>query len=344
MNGFIKVLWIEDDPEVTSAYPEEAYDYGIELIPYPCWDAAKDELNKNYDSWEAIVLDARCKVHASDLDSAPRFLSNVLSELNGLTSKHERVIPWYVLSGGDVEEIGQSITEQRLKWDSDWDIISKQPYYNKTTKHRLKLFERIKLQCTERPQAIQVKSVLYKEVFEALRECNLDLDAENCLTDLLCPIVFRDVDAKDYNNRMLKCRMLLEYLFKDMIDREILPDTFREINEDSGKDKVNLTLCSKLLAGVRLPDWAHVSSHNPIVPKLMADNIWTMVNAIGSNQHSNSKYSTDRVSMNQYRSEVGQTAFLLQSFALQCCDIVLWYNRYIKNHSVVDNRKNWNYV
>ena len=343
MNDFIKVLWIEDDPNVTSAYPEEAYDYGIELIPFSCWDAAKDELKNHYDSWEAIVLDARCKVHINDLDSAPRFLSNVLSELNGLTSEHDRVIPWYVLSAGDVEEIGLSITEQRLKWDADWDEISKQPYYSKS-KHRTELFERIKTHCTERPQAIQIKNILYKEVFEALSECNLDPDAETCLTDLLCPIVFRDVDARDYNNRMLKSRMFLEYLFKDMINREILPESFREINEDSGKDKVNLSLCSKLLSGVNLPPWAKVRSLNPIVPKIMADNIWTMVNAIGSNQHSNSKYANDKVNMNQYRSQVGQTAFLLQSFVLQCCDIILWYNRYIKTHSVADYRKNWEYV
>ena len=339
MSDLIKVLWIEDDPEVTNAYPDEAYDYGLELVPFPCWDAAKVELAKNYDTWEAVILDARCKVHANDMDSAPRFLVNVLSELNGLKSEHDRLIPWFVLSGGDEEEISPAISEQRLQWDSDWP----KSYYGKT-KDRLVLFERIKRLCKVHPQIIQVKSVIFKNVFEALNQCGLDADAENCLTDLLCPLVYRDVEAKDYNNRMLRCRKFLEYLFKDMIDREILPETLRDINEKSGKDKVNLDWCQKILAGKFVPEKSLARSLSPVLPRLMADNMATMVNAIGSNEHGNTNSTRDKMNMNQYRVEVGETPFLLQSFALQLCDIILWYRDYTQTHSVEQNRLNWEYL
>lgn len=343
MSDLIKVLWIEDDPAVTSAYPEEAYDYGLELVPFSCWDDAKAELKKNYDYWEAIILDARCKVHANDLDSAPRFLSNVLSELNGLTSEHDRLIPWYVLSGGDVEEISPSITELRLKWDEDWDKVSHQPYYSKA-KHRTDLFKRIKSHCQIRPQEIQVKSHFYKEVFEALTECNLHPDAERCLTDLLCPLVYDDVDAVDYNNRMVMCRKLFEYLFRDMIDREILPETFREENEDSGKDHTKLDWCQKMLAGKDVREYSQAITLNAVVPKLMADNMGTMINAIGSNEHGNTNNARNKMNLSRYREEVGNTPYLLQSFALQFCDIILWYRNYVRTHTVEQFRENWEYL
>lgn len=340
MSELIKVLWIEDDPEVTNAYPDEAYDYGLELVPFPCWDAAKAELTKNYDSWEAIILDARCKVHANDLDSAPRFLVNVLAELSGLKSDHDKVIPWYVLSGGDEDEISPSISEQRLQWDSDWP----KSYYGKA-KDRAKLFDRIKNHCMgQRPQAIQVKSVLYKDVFDALNECKLNPDAEGCLTDLLCPLVYGDVKAVDYNNRMVRCRKLLEYLFRDMIDREILPETFREVNQHSGKDQVRLDWCQKMLAGRPVPDYSQATTINAVVPKLMADNMGTIINAVGSNEHGNTSNSRDKMNMNRYREEVGDTPYLLQSFALQFCDIILWYRDYIHTHTVEQNRENWEYL
>jgi hypothetical protein len=339
MSDLIKVLWIEDDPQVINAYPDEAFDYGLQLVHFPCWDAAKVELIRNYDSWEAIILDAKCKVHANDLDSAPRFLVNVLAELNGLKSEHDKIIPWYILSGGGDDEISPLISEQRLKWDSDWP----KAFYGKTT-DRLALFERIKNHCVERPQAIQVKSVLYKDVFEALHQCKLDPDADNCLTDLLCPLVFRDVDANDYNNRMVRCRKLLEYLFRDMIDREILPDTFREVNQSSGKDQVRLDWCQKMLAGRDVPTYSQAATLAPVLPKLMADNMATIINAVGSNEHGNTANNRNQMNMSRYREEVGETPFLLQSFALQFCDIILWYRDYVQTHTLTQFRENWEYL
>lgn len=34
----IKVLWVENDPEVIGAFPGEAYEYGIHLVPFTNWD------------------------------------------------------------------------------------------------------------------------------------------------------------------------------------------------------------------------------------------------------------------------------------------------------------------
>ena len=62
--GLIQVLWIEDDPVVTNSYPAEAEQYDLQLVHFPCWDDAKVALESNFNRWEAIILDAKCKVHA----------------------------------------------------------------------------------------------------------------------------------------------------------------------------------------------------------------------------------------------------------------------------------------
>lgn len=47
-NKYIQVLWVEDDPLITSAYPNEAdMVAGIELHAFPCWEDAEAELENN---------------------------------------------------------------------------------------------------------------------------------------------------------------------------------------------------------------------------------------------------------------------------------------------------------
>ena len=54
----VKTLWVDDKiKELYSAYKLEADDYGIELIPFDCWEKAKVELVNHYDDYSAIILD-----------------------------------------------------------------------------------------------------------------------------------------------------------------------------------------------------------------------------------------------------------------------------------------------
>ena len=42
--NLIQVLWVEDDPQITLTYPLEAAKYGIQLVPYSCWEEAEKAL------------------------------------------------------------------------------------------------------------------------------------------------------------------------------------------------------------------------------------------------------------------------------------------------------------
>ena len=94
-NKYIQVLWVEDDPMITSAYPNEAdMVAGIELHPFPCWEEAEVELERNYEHWDAIILDAKCKYRKDDADKAEKFLSHVFPKIMTLAARKNRTIPW----------------------------------------------------------------------------------------------------------------------------------------------------------------------------------------------------------------------------------------------------------
>ena len=141
-NDLIKVLWVEDDPDVTSTYPLEAENYDLELVPISCWDDAKVELENKFNKWSAIILDAKCKYHRDSKDNAIVFLREALDDISTICEKKGRIIPWYVLTGGDESEVSDSINDKRLKWDKDWTDKEKKKYYSKDL-DRDALYDRI---------------------------------------------------------------------------------------------------------------------------------------------------------------------------------------------------------
>lgn len=123
--GLIQVLWIEDDPVVTNSYPAEAEQYDLQLVHFPCWDDAKVALESDFNRWEAIILDAKCKVHAGSTDNAPQFLGNVILGITSICQKKQRPIPWYVLTGDGSKEVLDSIPENRqgMGWRLEKSVL-----------------------------------------------------------------------------------------------------------------------------------------------------------------------------------------------------------------------------
>lgn len=330
---FIKVLWIEDDPIITEAYPLEAEEYGLALHPFSCWDDAKVALESNFSSWDAIILDAKCKQHSDSADNATKFLSEALSGLRFLFAQNNRTINWYILSAGSEEEINDSILDDRKSWDGDWP----KPYYSKAT-DRKELFTRICKHIKTRSEEIQVKTVFFRDVFEAIRESALDERIEMCMKDLLIPVVFpRSVSAVDYNNRLKDARITIEYIFRGMIKMGLLP----EIQHYNKKGSINLFESCKIISG---KPWGkcHYYVVDNVFPGILYQNLFNIVNTVGSSVHSKEDETVLPADFCQYNKGTGGTSYLLKSFAFQLCDVILWYNNYIREHNdPIANSKNW---
>lgn len=327
-----QVLWVEDDPKVTETYPLKAENFGLELVPYPCWDDAKSALENDYDRWSAIILDAKCKHHRDSKDSAVIFLREALKDLSVLSEKNGHIIPWYVLTGGDESEVSDSINDERMQWDRDWTESKNKKFYSKNVDDEL-LYKRIRYHACESSR-IQIQK-MYKQVFDAIEECGIDDNAYNALEDLLVPIHFpKEIDDKDFNDKFEKARTVLEYIFRSMSSHGILPEWGRQ---------VNLRWSSCLLAGkpAKKDDVIIIDCTKQILPEPLMMTLKNMVDIIPAFCHSDSKDSDD-VNKEEYLGMVNESTFLLKSFALQMCDFVLWYRNYLKEHgNAEENAANW---
>ena len=332
-----QVLWVEDDTSIIPQFIEDAENSGLELVPNCCWDDAKEALENDYDRWSAIILDAKCKHHRDSADSAVVFLREALKDISVLAATKGRTIPWYVLTGGDTSEVSDSINDERMKWDKDWTDSTNKKYYSKNTDTEM-LYNRIKYHAQESPR-LQIQK-MYRNVFNAIEECKIDDEAYNALEDLLVPIHFPgEIEASDYNDKFKKARVVLEYVFRSMIENGMLPDW--------GKN-MNTRWSSCILAGKPAvkyvkdgDDIVVVESKEAVLPTALNYTVRAMVNILPADVHSKSG-DANAVNIPDYIKCVDGSTYLLNSFALQLCDLIVWYRNYLREHGdKEDNASKW---
>ena len=275
-NDLIQVLWVEDDPKVTKAYPLKAETFGLELVASSCWDDAKAKLEGDYNRWAAIILDAKCKQHRDSVDNAVRFLGEALKDIASLSKEKKRIIPWYVLTGGAESEVSDSITDDRMKWDADWTDSSKKKYYSKDTDTEA-LYSRIKDHANKSPR-IQIQE-MYRKNYEQLLLLNKDV-CEDILT-ILEAIHFPD-SHPDFNPRLYynPLRKALEYVFRLTQPVSIIPDVFF-------KDGiVNLNQCFMFLIGREAEKLGYKHRDGGITPRHIQDMMSLIINLGNANSHS----------------------------------------------------------
>ena len=328
----IQVLWVEDDPQVTKAYPLKAEVFDLELIPYSCWDDAKEALEKDYDRWSAIILDAKCKFHRDSADSAIVFLREALKDIAAMSKERGRVIPWYVLTGGAESEVSDSINDDRMKWDADWTNTSNKKYYSKNVDNEI-LFERIGSHAQKSPR-IQIQE-MYRDTYEQLKSLNNEDVCEDILT-ILEAMHFPNSNPgfipRLYYNPMRKA---LEYVFRIVGKAGIIPEDFF-----SG-GIVNLNQCFMFLIGreARVLGYRYGDSGEGIVPRHIHDMMSLIINLGNYGSHSIEQSHPTELSeyeVQKYDKQINaqgvNSKLLIFSIALQFCEIVKWMNHYITEH------------
>lgn len=337
MEELIKVLWVENDPEVLSTYPMEAEQFGVELVKFECWDEAEKALRDNYSQWEAIVLDAKCKLHKDSLDQANKFLVNVTNAITSMAKDEGRFIPWYILSGQGEDEIADLIPEDRSRWDSDWP----KPFYDKNTDRKM-LYHRIRIYVQRKSQRYRLRLELYPNVFESIQACDLGDDAEQIMEDLLMSVSFGVNDGKEMNGKFVSVRKIFEYVFESMSGHGILPP--KEYIKGIGKD-INKRCCSMLLSGKPWIDKARmfkIIPHKEVLPPILANFVRNTLDVVNESVHSAGEAKESDMGLSAYLASVGGSPFLIRSYALQLCDLLLWYRRYLEaNPDEARNALGW---
>lgn len=359
---YIQVLWVENDPKIISAYPREAEMFAnLQLTPVSSWEEAKSLLEKEYNKWQAIILDAKCQYAKNDADLAARFLSRVFPELERYANRKGRTIPWYVLSGEGEEDIRELIPITRLDWDADWDDKVNRPFYSKNGKviwgdseryERRVLFERIRTYVIHYDYEFRLKNDICSDVFSVLRglfDVGLDPMIEGFLVSLLEPIYFNTATAEDYNHLYIDFRKSLEIIFRNMVSNGILPPIV--LSKSKNKDEVNLSWSSKFL-GSEPPKnikeakdddrkfWGQVKRNiaTPLLPRQLAEWLRSAVFQVGGAAHTSEMEEQKCMNLEKYLEHVNQSPYMLRSLTFGLCDLIIWYNNFLKENIDKDTK------
>lgn len=320
--GFYQVLWVEDDQEVIKNFSMAAEKKNIQLTALNCWNDANIALASNYNRWDAIILDAKCKHYPDSEDDAVVFLAEAQSAISRLAEKNKRIIPWYIFSGGDENEISRSILEKREQWDADWP----KKYYSKAT-DKDKLLDNILNQVKSRTRYVVLAK--YKDVFDAVDYCKFDKEVKEIFLErLLIPLCSNEDSERDFKD----IRIILDDIFNSMVQNKLLPNWGR---------KVNLTYSSWVLSGPRKDKNGncrviHIEGGKKIMPKkrilpdILSFQISKMVQSIPTDHHGNN--DIDAPNLKEHKESVSEKPYLLDAYTLILCDLILWYRKFLLNY------------
>ncbi len=203
----LEVLWIDDEP--SDAFIDEAFEEGIKITNCLCVDDGIKLLKDNSKVWDAIILDANCKITGDEIEPDIKALHKAVKHL----LKNKISIPWFVYTAKSMdwsENLYNLINDEDRIWDD-------RDYYDKPSQ-RYDLFENIK-KAVDNSDAYKIRQQhktvcnFYKnfDLVELLMEC----DKEEFETDTSVPN---------------KVRQIIEWVMRYLDEHGLLPIAFTGTN------------------------------------------------------------------------------------------------------------------
>lgn len=338
----INILWIDDQNASEDCKPFRLnfFRKGINLVPFQDWETGKKYLISHRDDISAIILDCYCKLNSNDVEN-PKFLKNVIVDIEGLTSKYGKLFPWFILSAGNKEDfstiIEYSVTDSREKWDKDW----KQIYYSKFSQTDIDALYNSIIKAASMDRVYRIKEN-YKRVFSILDSERFEPGLSDILIKILRPL--HNIDEQAGFDPVLhynQLRQFIEKLFKTCYNQGLLPE------ECFKGESVNLSESFNYLSGKELKYSAvrFGDKGESVLPDMFSKVIGQLLSISNEFSHSiKSEYveliEEDIKYVRRYFEEIGSSYFLF-GYALQLCDIVIWLEKYFNEH---DFKTNWSKI
>lgn len=325
-----KVLWVEDQDIFVKPLKIMSKKYGLELDRYTNWQEAQVALEKDFDSYSAIILDAHCKLKPNSPETT-FFLPLVRIELEGIFGKKQKYIPWYVFSGQiKNEEMSgsfQTAIMSRERFNGEWGEM----LYDKTAdkgsdKHHEALFR--KIQEVAKTQSNNIVLYRHKDVFKYLGgESLIDGNARQRLLRMLGALYYPEDNIKfEYAGNPL--RKVLERLFraanrKGLLSKGCFDDQNRLILLNASRYLGGETIkCYKGRDVTHKSRWGE--DGETVFPKDIAMMVKNILNFSGADSHTEEDEEP-------YLIEEGNKE-LFFGYVMQLCHVIKWFGEYIEEH------------
>ena len=338
-NIYYKVLLVDDNKALGASLQPQAEQYCLDLQQCECWEDAKQVLSNKNDflEWDAIILDARCvdkKGSSADL----HFLQIALTDFNGLCERFNSEIPWYVLTAGGKEDFN-FVMEGIKRIPRDEKGWGKMLYFkdkpcDEDGKNDVDyLFENI-----QRAAPLRTRNKIkhqYSALFKVINSCQFEPESEDIMISVLSALHFpeenKGFDPVLYYNRL---RQMVEYLFRAANKIGLLPDYFIE------EGKVNLQGSSLYLAGgsftpskdPKILSIRYGEDEESIFHKNIASIVKNVLSVTSHHSHTIEIDKEDEEELSAYYLETC-SPYLLFGYALQLCEVIIWFGNYAKSHN-----------
>jgi hypothetical protein len=312
------ILWIDDQHEELSALHRTAIDYGIKLFPYKSMNGGCGELEKNYNLYDAILLDAKFFENEDDVPGTEdtKWVHQAKDRILQLGKKFE----YFVLTG-----------QAKAYASEEFNNAFKFVFEKGKSEDLDELFERL-VKAADSQIETQIRHENAK-LFEVLK--NYDIEVTKTILQILKGI---KIGGSNFDDQLYftQLRIILEHIFRKANSIGLLHNACVQ----QGNNKVNLTESCLFLSGF---DTKHLNVSCTIThfPKLIAENVKNIIHTTGAASHTANVDVTQNIDIQAYRNEI-TSPYLLYSLAFQLMDILLWYDSYSKtNNDVATNRTYW---
>lgn len=314
------VIWVDDEWTKMSAFKDECeVIHGIHLEPFTTQKSGMAELDRNLNSWDAVILDA--KMFDESEDETPKLdgLRKAIRHIEQLSMK--KAIPYFISTG------------QTDLMDNDTFCQSFGRFYVKETDD-LKLIDDLKKAIDSSPRR-QVQS-LYSDAIEQLFK--IDPNAKDAILDIFeamhYPDMHKDFKPVLYYNQL---RQILESIFRAANKVEIIPDACIQ------NGVVNLNQCCHYLSGKPAEHLGirYGTENERVVPKHIQDIMFLILSLGNTNSHRVQLNQNEEKALSEYiHTNVYNSKYLIYSLALQVCEVVMWISQYISTHQNIEENRN----
>lgn len=321
----IKVLWIDDesnDPMKATAFMDNADSVGIYIDPVICVEEGITKLKDLSVSYDAIILDANCKITANSSE-APSMLA-LSSAINTLVSM-KTDLPWFVYTAANYEGT------EHLKWiiKGGQRPYDDRDYYVKPRDYSI-LFDKIK----------KVVNKLSTPEYKIRNKYHLEINSSTLIDGaekylmkfLLCDY---NNDFTELNEPFIPIRRGIEKIFSYCQDWKLIPPISDDINgtadyflfgsyrekDEKGRYKKDANNKPILLYKCYDP-------HDPLMPGPLAKSLNYVIDIVQDSAHSKEEL---KLKVDEYWNNT-HDALLLKSCVFIYMDLLKWFASTLTNH------------
>lgn len=335
-----KVLWVDDRitaPSYIIPFQNKAEDYDIDLCPISNWEEASKLLYEHFEEYSAIILDAECKMNASDPEES-HFIHKVLPSLTSLFGKKQTTIPWYILSAGTMEDFDTAMSIAQYnhnEYEEEWGRM----VYSKTASAQNenspeRLFENIKKVASN--QTANKVLARYQDTFQYLGEGKLiDKEARSIMLKMLCQLHYPEENSHfEYQGNPL--RKVMEHLYRAAHKYGLLPDQCFD-----NRGQLNLLEANRYMSGMdtehsklrygNAPSKKGENDGDKIFSKQIGYITKNILNFASTDSHTteNNEYTlTDKdLVINE------DTKELFFGYVLHLCHVIKFFGHFVETHN-----------